>query len=177
MVSLDPRLISLTVAWRLVTDLHTDQYTDDYDYLQEIPENAADIGHFPAIHTDSLLKGKFEVFNIHKILDHQWTASWTDDCPERHKALLALRNVTRLCGYQLSEIDLDVQQIGPCLVNLRFQLNLMGLKQRGAIIQSIFSCGPERQNIVHRFFMERRWFTCLTAPTLLLAEHIMVSIS
>lgn len=84
-------------------------------FLQEIPENGADIAHLPQVHSRFLLFGRESSFEWIK---HEWDSQWSPDEKEPHIARIKLVQTLAVWGHELpySRFDVDIQQVK--LINL-----------------------------------------------------------
>ena len=143
--------------------------------MKEIPENGSDSTHFDVVHRDSMLTGKCQLGFLNKILEHYWDAEWVNVCSAKHIGHLRLKNFYKSFNFETGFGDLKVYQIGPSLVNLYFELKVLGLNQRGVFIQSVISVGPNRQRIINRLYMEKGLLNLILAPFALYGVFMMVS--
>nr|AFD97329.1 neverland [Drosophila pachea]AFD97330.1 neverland [Drosophila pachea]AFD97331.1 neverland [Drosophila pachea]AFD97332.1 neverland [Drosophila pachea]AFD97333.1 neverland [Drosophila pachea] len=124
-------------------------------HIQEIPENAADLGHFQAIHDDNVVCGywnqKRSIFSI--LGYHKWTASW--NCTDlSHVAELNISHTFNLFG-KLKCLRMNVigKQIGPSYVHIILKSPTFGDVE---IFQTIIPVEPLVQKVIHRFYSSRK---------------------
>lgn len=147
---------------------------------QELPENGADSAHFTAIHAPGLLHGnslKFPKPSIKNLIWHEWINDWHKcDPPEAHKAISKLRTKVYFARFQVIDLSVIGEQIGPTIVHLRFKVNFLGFTFNGMYIQAITPLKVMKQKIVHQIFMEKKLFSHFIARFMLLGHCAMVSI-
>lgn len=153
---------------------------------QEIPENGADIAHLNQIHFDSAAIGDcFDQSRLkrwtRRVTWHTWEAEWNPACmrPDEkpaHVNNILLVNRTWLFGWQVFQLRLRIQQVGPAAVNLRFDGLLAGVYRfDGAFVQAVQPLAPSEHRIVHQFYCGDSLLNRLLARLMLVSEGIMVS--
>lgn len=149
-------------------------------YFQEIPENGADVAHLGQIHTDGILLGSDlnrinQARVVARLLEHQWSAEWNPCAPpEEHMSHIDIVNRNKLLGYELFHVNLQVNQIGPAYVELRFETNFLG-GLKGVLLQFVKPIGRMRNVIVHQVYCQSTPVGYVFGKFLLYAEAKMVS--
>lgn len=148
-------------------------------YVQEIPENGADLAHLEGIHSDPLIFGNdlrtFERFSsIRNYIRHRWISNWKSlDPPDGHIAHMELTHQTLLMGKNIFQLDLDIKQIGPAIVNLSVKTSFLG-GMSGVYIQSVIPLEVKKQMIIHHVYSRPTLKNRLFSKFLLYGEAIMV---
>lgn len=121
------------------------------------------MAHLGAIHQNSvLLGGDLEKVHhndfAHTILHHIWEPSWSaGQPPYKHLAYMTLKHRSYFFGYKVMDIILDVTQVGPACVILKFTLSILNGwlgTGHGTLIQAVTPLGPFRHRVVHLGFVE-----------------------
>lgn len=149
-------------------------------HLQEIPENGADVGHLMAIHSPSAFCGKnFGPISRSSLVGfllgkHDWSAEWKGPCDEnsKHIAHVNIIQSLSLLGINIMSLSLEVRQIGPCLVLLRFVSPQWGVS--GVYSQAVMPLARNKQKIVHHIYMSQTLKGRILSRFMLFAEANMV---
>jgi cholesterol 7-dehydrogenase len=148
-------------------------------HLQEVPENGADIGHLNQIHAPSMVMGQsFQSWTRTAFMRflfglHEWQADWQQDQQESHLARIKLFQTFTLFGLKVICLDIDVTQVGPCLVLLRFKWPSMNIT--GVLSQAVMPVAANKQRIIHTIFMNQNVIGRLFSRLMLYGEINQVS--
>uniref|UniRef100_A0A0K8SMI1 cholesterol 7-desaturase n=1 Tax=Lygus hesperus TaxID=30085 RepID=A0A0K8SMI1_LYGHE len=141
-------------------------------HIQEIPENGSDVWHFNALHSTSVIFGSDIAANNSdkKFFNHEWESTWepSTDPAMRHIGVSKLLHHVKVFGFILGKLDIDIRQMGPGYVELKFWTPL----GRMVITQTVTPIEPMIQKVVHRVYAP--WTMALYATLMIIGESIMV---
>lgn len=107
-------------------------------------------------------------------MEHEWTAQWNpSSAPGTHISTIDIFHRTKIFGFTVVEIQLDVKQIGPAYVELRFKSNNFG-GINGVIMQMIKPIAPMRNSIIHKFYLNKSIISFFFSKFLIIGEAKMV---
>ncbi|RWS21834.1 Rieske domain-containing protein-like protein, partial [Leptotrombidium deliense] len=144
---------------------------------QDVPENAADMSHFAQLHPSSMFLGSdLDVLNKFKsltsIMSHKFEAKWSvGEAPDTHKSILKLLVRTCFFNYSFFDITLNIEQVGPSVVNLHFK-SFAGIE--GVLIQNFIPVAPLQQRLIHHIYVNKGLLGKIVAKIILRGETIQV---
>ena len=93
-----------------------------------------------------------------------------------HTCRIFLKKKTIFFSFNVFEMNLNVKQIGPTIVHLKFRANLFGFHAVDAVfIQSIQPLEPFKHKITHHFHTNETFFQRILSKLFLYGEATMVS--
>ncbi|XP_013921760.1 PREDICTED: cholesterol desaturase daf-36-like [Thamnophis sirtalis] len=143
-------------------------------HIEEVPENAADVGHLIFLHKPSIMIGsdlRFTGNHRWAFFKHTWEAEWQPEPePNRHCSVLLLTHHVLLFGKHIACLDLHVKatQVGPGIVMMALSHAIFG---KGLIVQSVTPLEPLLQHVVHQIYSPRKTLS-LFAKLIMWAEQI-----
>ncbi|XP_019365821.1 PREDICTED: cholesterol 7-desaturase-like [Gavialis gangeticus] len=127
-------------------------------HIQEIPENGADLAHLDAVHASAILNGSDLRYVRSKLWDfvkHTWKAEWQPEPePNNHCARMLIKHALTVFGKHFSLLDINVtaKQVGPGLVFLIFDHELLG---HGIILHTVTPVEPLLQQVTHEIYYQK----------------------
>ncbi|KAF6198654.1 hypothetical protein GE061_008406 [Apolygus lucorum] len=141
-------------------------------HVQEIPENGSDLWHFNALHGTTVIFGSNMAADNSRwnFLRHIWDSCWepSTDPDSKHLGVSRLHHHVEVFGMKFGILDIDIKQIGPGYVEMKFTCPLGQM----FVTQTVTPVEPMVQKVVHRVYAPLP--LALYGTFIIIGESIMV---
>lgn len=95
---------------------------------------------------------------------------------EPHTCRIFLRKKTIFLTFNVFEMNIQIKQIGPCIVHLIFKASLFGYELNGVFVQSVQPIEPFKHKICHLFYSSGGFFNQILSKLFIYGEAKMVNL-